>query len=174
MREEERLHCGIAAAQVWRTQYFAAQGLEGFLVSLGVACDAERLAGRGSIAEVARLRHASVALNRLSIARVDAVCLPVLRQGGRTAGGAGVDWGTFARDLDHLREFGSTGVPILTSDDFVPNASPGRFSRSDVTSPAGVEAHLHKASSGGLGLVVSSETRLQVGWRPTVARRAAG
>jgi hypothetical protein len=85
MMEEERLHFGIAAAQAWGTQYFASQGLGGFPMSLGVAGDAELLAS-GSIAEVARRRHALVALNRLSAARVDEVCLPILQSRGHPTG----------------------------------------------------------------------------------------
>ena len=156
MYDDHSLNVGLSRAQAWGADYLSAnQPLSDIVAEHSAA-----LSASASFTDFVFQRQRLLMPRRMTAESVSSLADHIFHPGDRlTNPGAMllVDLIRFRKDTDILIQFASFGVPILTSPDFVPNATSGHLSTSHRQAPLAVAAHVHQACQAGICVVLDPE-----------------
>jgi hypothetical protein len=163
MRDHDE-NFGLEVAAQWGVEYVAALPQGGGLEDWA-AEDSSALAESGGLEALAVNRASQFAHLRLSVERVEEVCGPMVAEGCNASGLSQMEWDRFVVDVNILKVFGESGVPVLTADNFEPVSSGGQFAKSYRDAPMAVYAHIHLLRAAGLGVIFTAEAAALIGGR---------
>lgn len=153
MYHDHSLNVGLSRAQAWGADYLAANEP----LSDMVAAHSAALSASASFTDFVLQRQRLLMPRRMTADSVSSLADRLFHPGDRLPNPGAillVDLVRFRTDTDILIQFASFGVPILTSPDFVPNATSGNLSATHRQAPLAIAAHVHQACQAGICVVL--------------------
>ena len=151
MFRDHDLNFTIEDAQQWGQDFWSLQPPNTLIEA--ARTDSAALSVSGDISTLARTRQDAVSSRRLSLQTIENVTTPVFA----LHDSSGIDMGRFRADVELLRIFATSGVPIITAPGFRPSHDTGPMASNYKLAPEAVDAHILKAWRAGLGILLTPE-----------------